>query len=104
MCGRIDATSTTNAQFALILGICIEQNFSLQQLFLKMHRTGHTCLFIDRKETLDRTVSNGLRLQQRHNRRGTDTVVSSQCCSLGFDPVAIDPRLNALSFEIKFCG
>ena len=56
--GGIDTTSTTNAQFALVLGIRVEQDFPLQQPFLKMHCTRHAGLFINRKQPLDRTVSN----------------------------------------------
>ena len=94
------ATRATDEDLALILRVKVDEDIALKKLWRESLGTGKTGLLVNGEEAVYRTVLELLVGKHRHSRGYTDTVVGTQCRTLGLEPLAIDIRLDGILLEI----
>ena len=96
----IGTTGTTDEQFAFIFRVKINQDMTVHESFFQSKSTCQTSFFINRKETFQRTMLNIISRQDSQLSRHTDTIVSTQSCTLCLQPFTVDISFNRVIQEI----
>ena len=97
----VGTTSATNIEFALGLGVEVEQGATLQPARFQTKCAIHTSLLGCSEECLDCAVSQILGLQHCEDCSRTDTVVGTEGCTISGHPLAIDIGLDGVFLEVK---
>ena len=97
----VHSAGTANREDMIFLGIKVQQDAALQPTGRERFGSGHSGLFIDRKQGLDRRMLQLTAGQDRHDAGHADTVVGSQRGPAGFDPVPFDEHVDSLRVEIE---
>ena len=98
---RTDTACTADENLTFVLGVEIDEVFSPHETRLHPFGTGETGLLVAGEDTFYRTMLDVLRKQQCHFHSYTNTVVSTQCSSLGLHPLAVDIGLYGILLEIE---
>ena len=97
----IHAAGAAYIQLALLLGIEVKQDVTVQHPFLQAERTVHTRLLGRCEKRFERTVFERIVLQDGKNSRRTDTVVRTERRTVGRHPFAVDIRLDRVLGKVE---
>ena len=97
---RVDAAGTADEDLAVVLGVEVDEALMAKHAVPELHGAGESGLFIDGEETLDSGVRE-LGIGDGRERHGdTYTIISAEGGAFGFEPLAVDIRLDRIGHEI----
>ena len=99
---KVDTARATHVDFAFLFGIGIDQDIRLQPVRLQTKGAIHTGFFGHGQQYFQRAMLNAIVCQHRQRRGHTDTVIRTQSGAAGFNPLAVDVRLNRIFGEIVY--
>ena len=97
----VEPSGAAHVEFALLLGIEVQQDVAVQQPLFQTVRTVHAGLLGGREQGLQRPVLQRPVLQHREDRRHADTVVGAQRRAVGRHPAAVDVGVDGVLGEIE---
>ena len=96
----IHTAGTTDIQFAFVLRVKIQQDFSVYRTRFQAERTVHTGFFIFSDQCFQRTVFQILCFQYSHDSSYTQSIISAQRSTFGFYPVTVYISFDRIFFKI----
>ena len=105
---RIDSCSvstsgTADEEFAIVFWVEVKKDIAIHESFFQGERSGKSGFFVYCKQAFYRTVLDIIRSQYSQLCSYTDTVIGTQCSTLGTQPFAVNVSLDWVSFEIVLC-
>ncbi len=99
----INTSGTSDIKFALGLRIEVQQIFAFEPTALQIICAVHACLFINRKECLQRRMNDILIRENSHRCSHSNTIVSTECCAIRRNPfsVILHVSLNGVLLKIE---
>lgn len=95
------ATSATDVEFAFGLAVEVEECASLEDIGLEGFGTVHARFLIDGEERFECGMLEGVVSKDSHSRSYTHAIVRTKGGAIGSNPLAVDVRLDGVSFEIE---
>ena len=99
--GEVHSAGTTDADFAVVLRVEVEQDVATEPVLLELEGAGHACLFIDGEQKLQRRVWNVVRLHHGKHGGHPQSIVGSEGGAFGLDPVVVHGHPDAFGVEIE---
>ena len=98
---RVDAAGAADEQFALVLGVEVDQVGAREHSLAQSEGTREAGLLIDREERLEGSVLDR-RVEQRGQRGGhADAAVGAERRALGLDPLPVDAGADGVVLEVE---
>ena len=88
-CYGVNTTGTSDKDFPFILRVEIQKDISAHKTFFQGKCSGQSGFFIYGEQTFQRSVFYAVIGKDSQLRSHTDTIVSSECSSFGFQPFTV---------------
>ena len=89
LCNGVDTSGTSDKDFSFIFGVEVQQNITAHETFFQLESSGQTSFFIYGKQAFQRAVLDAVIRQNSQFGSYTDTVISSEGSSFGFQPFSV---------------